>query len=297
MLFEEMKDLQEQNTNEVILPLLNISRRTREGLINPNEPHQQQLYVGSAGQRNSFGYDKVMEITIASVFDPVNNFSWGGSYEIPMYYGLINKNFVEDFKYSSTYSEASFAREYGSKWTSTVEGSLFNFEKLASLRKLKRAEWKPSTAEDVFYVASVDVARSSARSVVEIFKVRRGEEHFTKSIVNIFLMEGRNFLYQAARVKELDMIFGFEWVAIDGNGLGVGLIDFLMTETTHPTTAQVFPGYNVRNIKDYPDYAIDQKVGAPSKIWVLKTNQHSAGSVDCPNIPFPTYHGGGRKAC
>lgn len=35
--------------NEIILPLLNISRRTRLGEINPNEPHQQQLYVGSAG--------------------------------------------------------------------------------------------------------------------------------------------------------------------------------------------------------------------------------------------------------
>ena len=57
------------------------------------------------------------------------------------------------------------------------------------------------------------------------------------------------------------------------------MVDFLMTENTHPTTGQMFPPYNVRNIKDYPDYAREQKIGAPSKIWILKTNQHSAGKI------------------
>ena len=279
MLFEEMKDLEEESTNEVILPLLNISRRTREGLINPNEVHQQQLYVGSAGHRNSFGYDKIMEITIASVLDPENNFSWGGDYRIPMHYGLINREFVEDFKYSNTYSEAAFAREYMSKWTSTVEGSLFSYEKLAALRVLKKPEWKPTEDPEVFYVASVDVARSSARSVVEIFKVRKGDEFFTKNLVNIILMEGRNFLYQATKIKELDMMFNFDWIVVDTNGLGVGLVDFLMTENRHPETEQLFPAFNIRNIKEYPDYSRDQKIGSPNKIWVLKTNQHSAGKI------------------
>ena len=79
--------------------------------------------------------------------------------------------------------------------------------------------------------------------------------------------------------------------------VGVGLVDFLMTENTHPETEQQFPAYNVQNIKEYPDYAIDQKIGAPNKIWIIKTNQSNAGSVDCPNIPFPTYHGGRQEAC
>jgi len=288
MLFEEMKDLNEEATNEIVLPLLNISRRTKEGLINPNEVHQQQLYVGSAGQRGSFGYDKILEITLATVLDPKNNFSWGGDYRIPMHYGLINRDFVEDFKYSNTYSEAAFAREYMSKWTSTVEGSLFSYDKLSSLRKLKRPEWAAHSEKDVFYVASVDVARSSARSVIEVFKVRRGKEFFTKNLVNIVLMEGRNFLHQAARIKELDMSFGFDWIAVDTNGLGVGLVDFLMTENRDPHTDQLYPAYNVRNIKEYSDYARDQKVGAPAKIWILKTNQHSAGKIhsNCYNELF-----------
>ena len=61
--------------------------------------------------------------------------------------------------------------------------------------------------------------------------------------------------------------------------VGVGLVDFLMTENTHPTTGQLFPPYNVRNIKEYSDYAQEQKIGSPPKIWILKTNQHSAGKI------------------
>lgn len=142
-----------------------------------------------------------------------------GDYKLPMYYGLLNADFVKSIKRSNTYEESSFAREFLSKWTSNVEGSLFDFDKLQSLRKIKKAEWKAYPENDVFYVMSIDVARNSARTVAEIFKIRRGDEHFTKQIVNIILMEGRNFLYQASKIKEIDAAFGFETVVIDANGL------------------------------------------------------------------------------
>lgn len=279
MLFEEVKDLPQQGVNEVALPLLNIARRTRLGFLSPHEPHQQQLYVGSAGYKNTFAYDKCIEITIAAAIDPINNFSWGGDYRIPVFYGLLNKDFVDDLRLSSTYEESSFAREYMSKWTSTLEGSMFDFDKLSGLRKIKKPEWKAENDANVFYIASVDVARSSARSVIEVFKVRKGKDYFTKSIVNIILMEGRNFLYQACRIKELDLAFDFSWITVDTNGLGVGLVDFLMTENLDGLTGKLYPPYNVKNIKDYPDYQIDQKIGAKPKIWVLKTNQQNAGKI------------------
>lgn len=191
----------------------------KSGELNAAEPHQQQTYVGSAGYKNSFAYDKCIEILIDSVLNPTESFSWGGDFQLPMYYGLLNEQFVNSIKRSGTYEESSFAREFLSKWTSTVEGSLFDFEKLNGLRKIKQAEWKAYNDDNVFYVLSVDVARNSARSVAEVFKVRRTADHFTKSVVNIFLMEGRNFQYQAAKIKEWDAAFNFDTVVIDANGL------------------------------------------------------------------------------
>ena len=200
-------------------------------------------------------------------------------YRIPMYYGLLNEDFVRELRESSTYDESSFAREFMSKWTSTMEGSLFDFEKLSSLRKIKKAEWKAKDEENVFYVASVDVARNQARSVVEIMKVRIGKEHFSINLVNVLLMEGRNFLDQASKIKELDSAFDFQSIVIDTNGLGVGLVDFMMTENVDPNTGFIYPAYNIQNIKEYDQYAVDQKIGAPMKIHIIKTNQHSAGTI------------------
>ncbi len=199
---------------------------------------------------------------------------------MPLYYGLLNEDFIQSIRNSNTYEESAFAREYMSKWTSASEGSLFNYDKLESLRKLKRAEWKATNiTEDVYYVLSVDVARLAARTVASVLKVRRGNDRFSVNVVNIYLMEGRNFLFQAAKLKELHGAYGFNNVIIDGLGLGVGLIDFLMIETVHPETGHVYPPWNVQNVQKYKEYLPEQKIGAEALLHIIKATQHLNGVI------------------
>jgi|GEM_PF-451445 len=279
ILFEEAKDLPAQQINAVVLPLLNISRRSVLGELNPREPHQQQLYVGSAGVRNSFAYEKCMEILVTTAINPGKAFCWGGNYQIPVYYGLLDKDFVLDQMNSSTYDEADFAREYGSKWTSSSMESLFDYDQLTKIRKIKKAEWKAADQDDIFYVLAVDVARSAARTVLEVFKVHIGKDHFTKKLVNMQTIQGGSFLYQTLKIKELDSRFNFNRIVIDANGLGVGLVDFMMQENYDKDTGIMYGPYNVDNIKEYPIYSSEQKIGAPSKLYLIKTNQHNAGGI------------------
>ena len=56
------------------------------------------------------------------------------------------------------------------------------------------------------------------------------EGHWQKKLVNIVLMEGRNFMYQATKIKQLDEMFNFQVIAVDTNGLGVGLVEKLMEQ-------------------------------------------------------------------
>lgn len=53
-LVDEVRDHNADDLNEVVIPLMNVNRRTKARLVNPNEPHQAQFYMTSAGQRNSF---------------------------------------------------------------------------------------------------------------------------------------------------------------------------------------------------------------------------------------------------
>jgi len=97
---------------------LNVNRRTRGGVVNPNEPHQQVIYSTSAGVKQSFAYEKLIETLEDAVIDPKNTFIFGCDYRVPMMHGLLDKRYIQELKMSPTYKDDSFARELTNKMLS-----------------------------------------------------------------------------------------------------------------------------------------------------------------------------------
>ena len=95
------------------------------------------------------------------VIDPNDVFVWGASYELPVYYGLLDKKFLTEQKLSSTFSSEDFARESCSIWTGGSSDSWFNAKKLEKSRALLNCERKFNlTQEQIankgwFYLMSV----------------------------------------------------------------------------------------------------------------------------------------------
>ena len=288
LLFEEIKDLDATKINENVLPLLNIARRTLSGVLNPNEIHKKQVYVGSAGFTDTFAHDKAIEIMIDSVLQPDRAIYYGFDYKVPVYYGLLNEDFVEDLRNSGTYTEAGFSREFGSKWSATIEGSFFDAEKLRGLRKAVRFEERAKNAPDTFYIASMDIGRTKAQSVIEIFRIRRAEKHYNITLSNIILLPGRHFLKQSIKLKQLDTQFNFYGVIVDSQGMGHGFVDFLTSTSYDEDEGVSYPPWGVHNIEEYPDLAKDVSREAVKKIYVLKTGMHNAGLIhsNCFNYLF-----------
>lgn len=90
---------------------MNVNRRTKARIVNPNEPHQAQFYLTSAGQKSSFAYQKLVELFAMQIYNPKASFVWGCDYKVPMICGLLPKNYLQEIKLSSTYKDDSFARE------------------------------------------------------------------------------------------------------------------------------------------------------------------------------------------
>lgn len=90
---------------------MNVNRRTKSGLVNPHEPHQAQFYMTSAGQKNSYAYQKLIELLILEIITPRSSFVWGCDYRVPMHFGLLDQNFIREIKMSATYKDDTFARE------------------------------------------------------------------------------------------------------------------------------------------------------------------------------------------
>lgn len=190
------------------------------------------------------------------IYNPKAAFVWGCDYKVPMMHGLLPKNYLHEIKLSSTYADDSFAREYLGQWTGGGKDSWFDYDKMTKYRKLINPEnnQKIKDGEDIFYLLSIDVGRLSCETVVCVHKVYRNGGNFHSNLVNIYTLgltkETQHFEMQARDLKLLIKRFAPEEVVIDSNGLGVGLMDFMVKPTYCPW-GEILPAYCAFNDDDY----------------------------------------------
>lgn len=112
-LIEECVGVDQKMLQEVIIPLMNVSRRCMDGTTQESEVlNQSQLYITTAGYRNSFSYDKLIQTLVQMIIEPDKAFIMGGTWRIPVVSGLQSPNFINDLKKDPTFNQASFEREY-----------------------------------------------------------------------------------------------------------------------------------------------------------------------------------------
>ena len=91
--------------------------------------NKSQIYVTRAGWKNSFAYEKLIQLLIQSIIDPSEAIVMGGSWRVPVMEKLLKKSFIEELKLDGTYNDSSFAREYESEWSGDAENAYFSAEK------------------------------------------------------------------------------------------------------------------------------------------------------------------------
>lgn len=260
---------------EVIIPMMNIPRQHSSGGSNPEEPHSQQVYITSAGSKNTFAYERLIELTTLAVLDPQDYFICGASYELPLKYGLFDKKTIQDQKLSSTFSSDGFARESMSIWTGGSSDSWFNTNKLNKSRSLMHCERDYNLTQKqvdagCFYLISVDVARYGENDTsVFVFKVRPRDNGWKKDVVYTENLTKMNLLMQAARLKELNRIYRPKEIVIDGNGVGAGLIDAMVV----PSFGKKGESYEPIYVTNDPDnYPIPRGMDKLASIYNIKAN-------------------------
>ena len=244
---------------EVIIPMMNIPRMTADGGQNPEEPHSQQIYITSAGSKNTFAYERLIELTTLSVLEPEDYFICGASYELPLRYGLFDKKTIQDQKLSSSFSSDGFARESMSIWTGGSSESWFNAKKLEKSRALLNCERKFNLTQSEinnkgwFYLISIDVARYGENDTsIFVFKVKPKDDGWRKEVVYTENLTKMNLLAQAAHIKGLVKEYKPREVVIDGNGVGAGLIDALVVTSYGPNGEIYGPLYVTNDPDNYP---------------------------------------------
>lgn len=248
-LMEECVGIDDQILREVIIPVMAIPRRAKDGTTHEEEAvNKSQIYITTAGYKNTYPYDRLIGLLVRMITQPDRCMVLGGTWRTPVAVGLQQKTFITDQKNEGTYNEASFEREYESIWSGTVEDAFFNAEIFNRNRILNQPEYEASgrSSKLSYYILSVDVGRKGCDTVVCVFKVTpqpHGEP--IKSLVNIYTMNDTHFEDQAIKLKKLYYKYKARRIVIDANGLGVGLVDFMVKPQINPETSEIIPDFGV----------------------------------------------------
>lgn len=237
LIFEEIIEQDATKVNEVYIPLLNKPRTMANGLINPNEPQSQQIYITTAGYQGTFAYQKIIEILCMSVLEPEKYYVLGGTYKLPLKLGLTAQKQIEEVRNSPSFSPASFAREYLSRWSDAPQGAAFSSSVVAALRQVKLVELKDKRSETAidnneFYVICADMAKDgSAETAVGVARVIPKEHYFTYKFINLLTIPSTDYMEIANEFKKLVLTYDAKLLIYDANGIGAAMRDWLNKET------------------------------------------------------------------
>ena len=252
-LMEECVLIDQTALNEIIIPTTNVNRLLPDGTRHSEQViNKSQIYITTAGYKNTFAYSKLIQLLIQSLIQPNEVMIIGGTYQIPVAEGLLDEDFVEQLKISGTFNQDSFDRQYRSVWTGDVENAFFSADKFDKHRVLRQPEGEYSgrSSKNAFYVLGVDVGRIGCTTEVMVFKVTpQPQGAAIKTLVNLYTFEEEHFEYQAIHIKKLFYRYHCKKAAIDTNGLGIGLLDF-MVKAQETDDGQYLPPFGIQNDED-----------------------------------------------
>lgn len=285
--FEEIVQMEKHREviGEVLLPLLANNRKGADGKVSPFEIHKQLMYVTTASSRQSYAWEQLYSVMIdmANMMENKDNpnnkssaFVIGNDFSLPVMFEQLDPDYIEEVKNDPSMSPLQFAREYMSVWTGSSENSLVQLKDLEKCRVLNIAEHEAMKG-DHKYIISVDVARSekknTATTAIAVFKlIPRGNGTFFKQLINLSTYKGSmHFENQAIHIKELVEKYKASMVCIDGNGLGRGLLDFLVLEDRYPS-------YSIVNDDTYDKYKLPNSLPLIFNV-MSNTKETSASNI------------------
>ena len=226
-----------------------IDRRLSDGSQQREEMlNRSQIYITTAGWKNSFAYSKLIELLIQMITDPEEAFVMGGTWRVPVMEGLQPKSFIQEMKLDGTYNDDSFSREYESQWSGDAENAFFSAESFDRHRQLLQPEYEYSgrSSKSAYYVLGVDIGRFKCTTEVCVFKVTpQLQGAATKTLVNLYSYDSEDSEVQAIALKKLYYKYKARALVIDANGIGGIFVDFMTKSQVDPETGDELPPFGV----------------------------------------------------
>lgn len=247
LLVDEFRMVDQTIINTVLKPFLTSQRKPgftqKEEYKDYNEPNK-QMYLSSAWYKNHWSFDTMMEYTKRMV-EGAKYFVSHLPYQVGIKERIYDKQRIVDELTEGTLNEVQWMMEYEAKWFGESEKAYFKFTDLESNRREPEAMYPQETLDLVSGVTNTKKQKSEIRilsadiavtggaendaSVFTLIQLKPNGKRYERYVTYMEDMEGKHSETQAVRIRQLMKDFEADYLVIDGMGVGIGILDALMT--------------------------------------------------------------------
>ena len=259
---EEAALLDAEVFEDSLLPIVEVGRYTCGPLaiMDPCELNGQICFFTTTGWRGSDEHRRLLKM-YRNMIELNGNLVLGSNWMLSCWNGRGSSK-AQILEKKRTMSPIAFAQNYEEEWTGASSGALVNMNKLLKCRNLSAPLFEAGKTDEI--IMAVDVARSQSdannKSSIAVVRVRRNDRGRISSLelCNLFNISNTlNYTNQALIVKRTKEKYNAKIVVVDGNGVGVGLVDELLKETVDPATGEIYRCWNTINTTNEPEYPYD----------------------------------------
>ena len=291
LIIDESRMIQQKIVDTVLIPM-NASPRQPDYLSNPQYAELQemnkQMYMSSAWYASSEMFEKVKAYSANMLDAGLNYFICDLPYQLSIKEGLLMREQIEQEMSEATFNPVSFSMEREGLFYGASADALFSFNDLDNRRVLVNGLRPldfyrdnnlhiPEKQSGELRILSVDVALLASRkhdndaSALIIHSAIPTESHnYLDNIVMIDTKEGLATDELGLLIMRWFYQYNCDFVAIDSNGIGLGTLDYIMSDHFDPLYGEQYCALNCVNS---PEMAERCKVkNAPKVIYSIKAN-------------------------
>lgn len=248
----------------------------------------QEMYLTSGWYASHWCYNMFRDYA-AGMITGKDYFCSALPYQLSIKERLLDKRKVEEEMSSTDFDEISWIMEMNAEFWAGADGALYSYEDIEPSRVIKyafypqqvssrlndkRVKVPPKNANEV-RILSADIAlmassgkkNNDATSIFINFMQLNESGRSTKNIVYTENNEGFRTDDQALNIRRLYEAFECDWLVIDARGIGLPVVDALMSDMYDPNTGITYPALSCYNNDDIA--ARCSVKNAPKKIWAI----------------------------
>lgn len=282
----------EQKIVDTVLRPMNASPRQPGYLRKPEYAHlkemNKEMNMSSAYFSASEMFEKVKAYT-ANMLDPnLSYFVCDLPYTLSIKEGLLMKQAIINEMSEATFSDISFMMERQGLFYGSAEDALFDFKILNKCRILQDSLHDldyyrnnnlkiPEKQKGELRILSVDVALlaskrhdNDASALIIHSAIPTSSNNYIDNVVFVDTQEGLTTEELGLLVMRYFYQYNCDYLAIDSNGVGLGVMDFCMSDRFDPVYSQSYGALDCKNNQDMSDRC--KVKGALKVIYSIKAN-------------------------